>query len=303
MPSVVHEIVIQVLREEGVLAELLLCACDLRVGAMSPADPNFSDVKSTEWHGDAFFLKGDPKRPEHWLGLEVQASIDAEKLRTIPLSLELGRDRFRGVPGDVVLVTVGEAVARWFDRHPFVYQGPLGTKRTLTVTRVDLSRVPEAALLDERRPFLALLAVAAHAKGATPRAREIAHKALEVARKGGGTMTPNIVDAILQMTDAQVRQELEAVMLREGFRTDWLQESYLKGKSDGRAEGKVDGKAEGKAEEARGALVRVLTRRGFPPPAHLLVRIEAESDLQRLERWLDIAITAKSISEVFSNDA
>jgi predicted transposase YdaD len=92
-------------------------------------------------------------------------------------------------------------------------------------------------------------------------------------------------------------------MLREGFQTDWLQESYLKGKSDGRAEGKVDGKAEGKAEEARGALIRVLTRRGLASPAHLLARIEAVSDVQRLERWLDVAITAKSISEVFSDDA
>jgi hypothetical protein len=97
------------------------------------------------------------------------------------------------------------------------------------------------------------------------------------------------------MTDAQVRRELEAVMLREGFRTDWLQESYLKGKSDG--------KAEGKAEEARGALIRVLTRRGLAPPAHMLARIEAERDLQRLERWHDVAITAKSVSEVFSDDA
>jgi hypothetical protein len=35
----------------------------------------------------------------------------------------------------------------------------------------------------------------------------------------------------------------------------------------------------------------------------MLARIEPESDLQRLERWLDFAITAKSISEVFSDDA
>lgn len=50
----------------------------------------------------------------------------------------------------------------------------------MEVIRVDLSRVPEADLLDERRPHLAPLAVAAHAKSA--RARSVAQRALGVAR-------------------------------------------------------------------------------------------------------------------------
>lgn len=104
-------------------------------------------------------------------------------------------------------------------------------------------------------------------------------------------MTPSIVDAILQMLDAKVRKELEAVMEREGYRTEWLQESYLRGKAEGEAEG------------IRKALVRVLARRGLAPNAQLHARIEAENDGERLQRWLDAASTATSISEVFSDDA
>ncbi len=285
MPSIVHETIIQLLRENGVLADLLRRVRGLELGAVAPADPNFSETKPVEWRGDAFFVGGDPKDPERWLGLEVQASVDEDKLRTIPLSLELARDRHRNARGDVVLVTVGETVARWFDRHPFIDEGPLGTRRTLEVIRIDLSRVPESDLLDERRPFLAPLAVAAHAK--SPKARSVAQRALGVARQGGGAMAPSIVDAILQMTDVQVRRELEVVMQREGYRTEWLQESYLKGK----------------AEASKEALLRVLALRGLAPSTQVQARIEAEVDIERLRRWLDVAVTAKSVSEVFADDA
>jgi hypothetical protein len=194
MSSVAHEVVVQVLREEGVLAEVLRRARGIEVGAVAPADPNLSEVKSTEWHGDALFTKGDPKSPERWLMLEAQLSVDPEKLRTIPLGLELARDRFRGADGDAVLVTVGEKVARWFDRHPFIYRGPLGTRRSLAVIRVDLARLPIGKLLDEERPSLALLAAAAHARGPRAKARRIAERALRVARKGGGPLAPGLVD-------------------------------------------------------------------------------------------------------------
>jgi hypothetical protein len=293
MSSVAHEVVLQVLREEGVLAELLRRARGIEIGAVAPADPNLSEVRSTEWHGDAFFAKGDPNAPERWLMLEAQLSVDPEKLRTIPLGLELARDRFRGVDGDVVLVTASAKVARWLDHHPFIYRGPLGTRRSLSVIRVDLARLPVGKLLDEERPFLALLAVAAFAGGPRAKARRVAAKALRVARKGGGPRAAALVDVILQVVDAKLRQELEEVMEREGFRTDWLQDAYVKGKADG--------EAKGEAKEARRALARVLSRRGIALTARQQARIEAEESVARLEGWLDAAVTATTLAEVFTD--
>jgi uncharacterized protein CbrC (UPF0167 family) len=41
-----------------------------------------------------------------------------------------------------------------------------------------------------------------------------------------------MVDDILQLIDARLRRELEEAMERQkGYRTEWLQESYLKGKA------------------------------------------------------------------------
>ena len=89
-------------------------------------------------------------------------------------------------------------------------------------------------------------------------------------------------------------------MEREGYRTDWLQESYLKGVAKGEARGEASGEARGEAREARRALVRVLAERGFALTAERQARIDAEKDLPRLERWHDVAITATSIAEVFN---
>jgi len=90
-------------------------------------------------------------------------------------------------------------------------------------------------------------------------------------------------------------------MAREGYRTDWLQEAYLKGKAKGEAEAEAKAAARGEVEEARKVLVRVLTKRGFKLTAKLEARIGAEKDLLRLERWLDAAITATSLAKVFTD--
>jgi hypothetical protein len=289
MPSVVHELLLEVFRETPALAEVLRLAQGLRVGAMAPSDPNMAEVKPVEWRGDAFFVAGDPKKPRRWLILEVQTSVDREKLRTIPMSLELARERHRGASGDVVLVTAGADVARWFDRHPFRYEGPLGTRRTLSVVRVDLTRLPLKKLLDAKRPHLALLAVAAHRKDPHDKALRVASRACELAAGRRSALRTAIADAILQMVDARLRRELEEVMQREGYRTDWLQDAFVKGK------------AEGAAEAVREALLRVIAKRGFALSPEMKARIDAQTDLQRLERWLEIAVTAASVAEVFTD--
>lgn len=183
------------------------------------------------------------------------------------------------------MVTIGGKVARWFDRHPFRYEGPLGTKRTLSVIRVDLARLPMARLLDERMPSLAPLALAAHAKESPKRVRRIASKVLQVNGNERGRVSSATVDAILNLLDAKLRRELEAVMEREGYRTGWLQEAFLKGEARG----------------MRKALIRVLAARGFKLSARVRKRIDSEADEQRLDRWLVAATTARTLAGVFAD--
>ncbi len=67
----------------------------------------------------------------------------------------------------------------------------------------------------------------------------------------------------------------------------------------GRREGKVDGLREGKVEEARKAVERVLRRRNLAISEAQAAQLAACNDLDTLERWLDLAITATSADDVF----
>ncbi len=307
MPSTVHEVLVELFTETMCLSDLLRVARGGRVPKLVPADPNLTEVMPVELHADGFLVAGTPDRPKGWVILEVQTSVDADKLRTIPLGLEMAQARYRGVRGDVVLVTADDRVARWFDRHRFSYEGPLGTRRALSVVRVDLTRVPKRKLLDARRPHLGLLAVVAHRKG--PAALAVAEKALDIAARQPGPWSAWIADAILQVVDAKVREAIEASMLKHGYRTPILRDAYNEGEAKGEAKGiakgiakgEARGEARGKTEQARAALLQVLRRRGLELTADQRQRIAAETDLGRLERWLDSAVTAATLAEIFAD--
>jgi hypothetical protein len=59
------------------------------------------------------------------------------------------------------------------------------------------------------------------------------------------------------------------------------------------------GRAEGRAAEARLLLHKVLAARSFRVPPDLRARIDREPDLARIESWLEAAVTAHTIGDVF----
>jgi hypothetical protein len=57
--------------------------------------------------------------------------------------------------------------------------------------------------------------------------------------------------------------------------------------------------AKGKAEGEARALLRVLARRGLEPSEEIRSRIESCRDQEQLDIWLDRAVTAETVHEVF----
>ncbi len=55
----------------------------------------------------------------------------------------------------------------------------------------------------------------------------------------------------------------------------------------------------GRVKEARSNLYRVLALRSLPVTPDVRTRIDGEADLARLESWLDAAVTAAAIGDVF----
>jgi predicted transposase YdaD len=66
---------------------------------------------------------------------------------------------------------------------------------------------------------------------------------------------------------------------------------------EGAEKGRLEGRQEGRLAEARAALRRVLARRRFRLTSGEEACIEACADLATLERWLDQAVTAPTVSK------
>src|SRR5262245_36430151 len=64
------------------------------------------------------------------------------------------------------------------------------------------------------------------------------------------------------------------------------------GQDEGRKAGRKEGRKEGRAEEAARAVLTVLRARGIDVPEATHERILAQTDLERLERWLEKAAVA-----------
>lgn len=58
---------------------------------------------------------------------------------------------------------------------------------------------------------------------------------------------------------------------------------------------------EGKADGEASALLRILRHRGFEVDDALVARVEQQTDLAQLDAWLDRALDAASLDEVFKD--
>jgi len=80
---------------------------------------------------------------------------------------------------------------------------------------------------------------------------------------------------------------------------EWEDKGRVEGRVEGRREGQREGRDTGRAEEARRLLYKVLAVRSFAVPPDVRVRIDAEPDVARLEAWLETAVTAGALGDVF----
>ena len=72
-----------------------------------------------------------------------------------------------------------------------------------------------------------------------------------------------------------------------------------KGRAEGRTEGRAEGRTEGRATEARSLLHKVLAARSFAVTPDVRARIDGETDITRLESWIEAAVTATALGDVF----
>ena len=75
----------------------------------------------------------------------------------------------------------------------------------------------------------------------------------------------------------------------------FAREHFGRGKREGRAEGRAEGLAKGEAE----AVLKVLAVRGIEVPEAARARIRACTDTCQLDVWLERAVEATTITDLF----
>ena len=82
------------------------------------------------------------------------------------------------------------------------------------------------------------------------------------------------------------------------YQSDFARKYVAQGRAEGRTEGLTEGLAKGRTEEAARNLLTVLRARGIAVPDAVRERILAQKDPERLERWLEKAAVASSVTAV-----
>jgi hypothetical protein len=195
----------------------------------------------------------------------------------------------------VVLVVTSDAdTARWAAKTVDLGAGlawrafVIGPEGIPVITDVDVAL---------REPHLAVLSVMAHGRDDdVPTAVRVA-TAAAVGAAGLPEPLKMLCFALIESSLGEAaRKSFEMLPQGQQFFSETQRRSFAQGKAEGQAEGKAEGRAEGEAR----SILRVLERRGLAVSAEQHERILGCPELATLEGWLDKAVTAVTIEELFA---
>jgi len=293
MPSMAHEILVDLFKNRPSLAaEILAEVLGFSLPAYTEArlaSTDLTEIQPAEYRADVVVVLLDRDIPVRVIIVEVQLAIDPRKRLSWPAYVTVSR-AIHGCPAGLLIVAPDPAVAVWCEEPietgvpGFVLQPPV-LRRTAVPVVTDLG---EAA----RRPELGVLSAMAH--GETEQGATIAATVLPAIRGLDEDRARLYYDLVYNSLNEAARRALEAMMKGYEYQSDFAKK-YV---AQGRTEGRTEGRAEGRTEEAARNLLTVLRARGIAVPDTIRERILAETDPERLERWLEKAAIATSVSVV-----
>jgi hypothetical protein len=291
MPSMAHEILVDLFKNRPSLAaEILIEVLGVSLPEYTEAriaSADLTEIQPAEYRADVVVLLLHDGNPVRVVIVEVQLAVDPKKRLSWPAYVTVSR-AIHSCPAALLIVAPDPAVAGWCAEpietgvSGFVLRPPV-LRRTAVPVVTDLE---EAA----RRPELGVLSAMAH--GETEQGATIAAAVLP-ALQGLDDDDDRVrlyYDLVYNSLNEAARRALETIMKGYEYQSDFAKK-YV-------AQGRAEGRAEGRTEEAARALLTVLRARGLAVPDAARERILAQKDPERLERWLEKAVVAASISAV-----
>jgi len=284
-----HEILVDLFKNRPSLAaEILVEVLGISLPRYTEArlaSTDLTEIQPAEYRADVVVVLLNRDTPVRVLIVEVQLAADSRKRLSWPAYVTVAR-AVHGCLAGLLIVAPEPAVAGWCAEPietgvpGFVLRPPV-----LHRTAVPVVTDPEEAA---RRPELGVLSAMAH--GETEQGATIAAAVLPVIRELDDDRTRFYYDLVYNSLNEAARRALEAIMKGYEYQTDFAKK-YV-------AQGRDEGRVEGRAEEAARNLLIVLQARGIAVPDAIRERILAEKDPERLERWLEKAVVAASVTAV-----
>lgn len=297
MPGIAHEAPIELLRRNPLLAAALLYGSDVAVpkgGTAVMVAGDLSSALPAELRADAVIVLGDgpsmrPAGTRLAVVVESQKAPDAGKRRVWPAYLALALARAQhDCPAVLVVICPTPATGRWA-RQP-IRTGHPGFDLAPLVIDAGTTPAMDAPGLAGAAPELAILGALTGAVDLEQEAGQRLVLDAIIAANLDEDRLETYTHLILVATPEAARADLE-VLMTTTFKDEFI-ERY-------KAEGRAEGKAEGKAESTAAILLRLLAARGLKVPAPVRDRVLSCTDLSQLDAWVDKAMTASTLADVF----
>ncbi|PXX68421.1 hypothetical protein DFR70_102101 [Nocardia tenerifensis] len=288
MPGKLHELLVDLFRQRPQLAAELLTPVmhdplpEYDHARLECGD--FPDIDPTEYRADVVVVLAESTTPAVAVVVEVQLRPDKRKAWSWPVYLTTLRARLK-CPTVLLVLCPNNRTANYC-RRP-LHVAPDFTLKPIVLSPDDIPVItdPDVAAAN---PELAVLSAVAHANH-PDRDSILTVLASQVLPAPHGTMYIDLVAGILPKA---ARHFLESLMTTGyEYQNPLFRSWYIEGKSAGESEGEARGEAK--------ALLKVLRKRGFEVSDALIARVEEQTDTDQLDAWLDRAIDAKSLDEVF----
>jgi hypothetical protein len=236
MPSVFHQMVVDMFHHRAELAPELLATCaDLKLdhAQVKLTSIDLSQVTSTEYRADAVVeLRDHGNALVSAVVAEVQLGIDPDKRLTWPVYVTALRARLKR-PVTLLVFTDDPIVARWA-RRPIAIGHPGFHLDPVVVAFDDLPRSIDSAIAT-KLPELAVLSAMAHPE------LEIATTAFDAIAELPEDQNRLYSDLILSKLPDPLRSILEARMKGYEYQSDFARKYYYQGHNEGLEKGRKEG--------------------------------------------------------------
>ncbi|HEX3555948.1 MAG TPA: hypothetical protein VIA62_22250 [Thermoanaerobaculia bacterium] len=280
MPSMAHEILVDLFKNRPSLAaEILAEVLGVSLPAYTEsrlASTDLTEIQPAEYRADIVVVLLDRDVPVRVVIVEVQLAVDSRKRFSWPVYV-VGARALHGCPADLLVVAPDPAVARWCAEPIEIGVGFVMHPPVLRRTAIPVVTDPGEAV---RRPELAVLSALAH--GEAEQGATIAAAVLPAIQGLDDDRSRLYYDLVYNSLNEVARRAMEAMMKGYEYQSDFAKK-YV---------------AQGRTEEAARALLTVLRARGIAVPDAVRERILAQKDPERLERWLEKAAVAASVTSV-----